>query len=141
MAAPFSRRATVRPQDRRADGEMRVVAGRKRESFGSSGTNIQDQLRVFPRLELAAVDVERAPAYVTEQDIVITHDELPVVEAHRQASVATTTRLEEHHEPTVLHNLGNGSECRRGGHNSEPFQSLAHIALASRRNQGVSCCS
>jgi hypothetical protein len=81
--------------------EVVIAPGSQGESLGFAVCDIEDQLRMFPRLVLTVVNVEGAVGNGAEEHVVAPDDELPLTEAERQTPVATATRLEEHDGPVL----------------------------------------
>jgi hypothetical protein len=69
---------------------MPVVPGGKREALRCPDAQTEDQLGMFPRLELAPVDVKRAATHEPEKDVMISDNELAVVETQRETPIAAT---------------------------------------------------
>jgi hypothetical protein len=74
-----------------ADAEGRL----ERESTAPARHHVDDQLGVFPDLELQGADVERGAADVSEQDVTGTDPEFAARIAHRGTAVTAAPRLVE----------------------------------------------
>jgi hypothetical protein len=71
----------------RPDNKVLIVTRWKGKPFRCPVAYIETELSVSPHLILTPVDVERAPTHRTEQDIMPTDDEFPVVEANWETPV------------------------------------------------------
>jgi len=111
----------VRSEHPRPDHEVLVLAGPEREALRITLAHVEDELRVLPGFVLTMIDVVRATTDLSQQDVMVTDDELSVREAHREAAVAATSRLEEHDRPAVPDHFVDGIKCGTSRHDARCF--------------------
>src|SRR5690606_1592853 len=99
----------------RADDEMPAGPLFQRELAAVACDCVQRQVSVFPILELELSHVERYAMHLAQLDIGCADQELPSLQAHRRAALATSARLMEHEiavSGSELVDQSRGGSCR-----------------------------
>src|SRR6476646_8008157 len=115
-------------------------ARKKAQTFGaverkhptSTRHHVDDQLSVFPVLELRPAYVERCATDITQQSVIVTDDEIPLRITHRCTAVAASAGLVKHQIAVLL--AQGGDQCSCGVSRGDAQDLLGHESLSTNRD-------